>query len=353
MTCSRLSLLAIAMLGLSAPRIVGAQDYVGRIVKLRLTEGPYAGGFRQQANDARLNWYFANLGLLALCEERPDLVQPYLDLYLSKVDGRTGTIRDVADLGTGALQRSDSDDSYAATILSLATKYRASPGGGRWWARNRVRLKEIARLVLLDFQKPSGLVPSFANADPRTVAYLMDNCEVYRGLDDLSRALEADRDPDAKSYAEAADRVARGVAGLFDEGRLSFRHADVGGADTFYPRRAAQVFPEVFEVPLGDAARTRSRYAAAWRSLNAGGAAGEPRDRWEEGEVPDGSLGGYPWMVLGYAAVKRGETGVAKTQLVFFARRSGQPDPPPPYTAIQELGWAARAASLLNVPKDR
>lgn len=53
MTRSRLSLLAIAMLGLSAPRIVGAQDYVGRIVKLRLTEGPYTGGFRQQANDAR------------------------------------------------------------------------------------------------------------------------------------------------------------------------------------------------------------------------------------------------------------------------------------------------------------
>lgn len=353
MTCSRLSLVAIAMLGLSAPRIVGAQDYVGRIVKLRLTEGPYAGGFRQQANDARLNWYFANLGLLAVCEQRPDLVQPYLDLYLSKVDARTGTIRDVADLGTGALQRSDSDDSYAATFLSLAMKYRASPDGGRWWGRNRLRLKEIARLVLLDHQKPSGLVPSFANADPRTVAYLMDNCEVYRGLADLSRVLEADRDPDAKSFAEAAGRVSEGIAGLFDEGRLSFRQADVDGADTFYPRRAAQVFPEVFEVPLGDAALTRSRYAAAWRSLNAGGAAGEPRDRWEEGEVPDGSLGGYPWMVLGYAAVKRGETGIARTQLASFARRSDQPDPPPPYTAIQELGWAARAALELKVTKDR
>ncbi len=353
MSHARLSLVAIAVLGLPASPNLGAQDYVGRIVKLRLTEGPFAGGFRQQANDARLNWYFANLGLLAVCEGRPDLVEPYLNLYLSKVDARTGTIRDVADLGTGALQRSDSDDSYAATFLSLATKHRASPGGGRWWGRNRVRLKEIARLVLLDFQKPSGLVPSFANPDPRTVSYLMDNCEVYRGLADLSRALEADRDPDAKSFAEAAGRVSEGIAGLFDEARQSFRHADVGGADTFYPRRAAQVFPEVFEVPLGDAARTRARYAAAWGSLNAGGAAGKPRDRWEEGEVSDGSLGGYPWMVLGYAAVKRGEGGVARTQLASFARRSSQPDPPPPYTAIQELGWAARAASALRVPKDR
>ena len=75
MSHARLSLLAIAVLGLPAPPDVGAQDYVGRIVKLRLTEGPYAGGFRQQANDARLNWYFANLGLLAVCEERPDLVR--------------------------------------------------------------------------------------------------------------------------------------------------------------------------------------------------------------------------------------------------------------------------------------
>src|SRR5947209_5929228 len=111
MSHARLSLVAIAVLGLPAPPDVGAQDYIGR---------------------------------LAVCGERPDLVQPYLDLYLSRVDARTGTIRDVADLGTGALRRSDSDDSYAATFLSLATKYRASPGGGRWWARNRVRLKEVA-----------------------------------------------------------------------------------------------------------------------------------------------------------------------------------------------------------------
>ena len=117
-------------------------------------------------------------------------MEPYLDLYLSRVDARTGTIRDVADLGTGALQRSDSDDSYAATFLSLATKYRASPGGGRWWGRDRVRLKEIARLVLLDFQRPVGAGPELREPRPRTVAYLMDNCEVYRGLTDLSRALE-------------------------------------------------------------------------------------------------------------------------------------------------------------------
>ena len=351
MSHARVSFLAFFVLGLPAPRIVSDQDFVGRIVKLRLTEGPYAGGFRQQANDARLNWYFANLGLLAICDERPDLVEPYLNLYLSKVDGRTGTIQDVADLGTGALQRSDSDDSYAATFLSLTARHRASPGGERWWVQNRAKLKEIARRVLLDFQKPSGLVPSFANSDPGTVAYLMDNCEVYRGLEDLSRALEADRDPDAKFYAEAADRVARGVVGLFDEARQSFRNADIMGAETFYPQRAAQVFPEVFGVPLGDAARTRLRYSAAWKSLNAGRVPGKPRDLWEEGEVSDGSLGGYPWMVLGHAAVQRGEIGVAKTQLAFFARRSVQPNPPSPYTAIHELGWAARVASLLKLPK--
>ena len=101
MSHARVSFLAFFVLGLPAPRIVSDQDFVGRIVKLRLTEGPYAGGFRQQANDARLNWYFANLGLLAICDERPDLVESYLNLYLSKVDGRTGTIQDVASLSIG------------------------------------------------------------------------------------------------------------------------------------------------------------------------------------------------------------------------------------------------------------
>ena len=181
----------------------------------------------------------------------------------------------------------------------------------------------------------------------------MDNCEVYRGLADLARTLEADHDPDAKSYAEAADRVARGVVGLFDETRQSFRNADIVGAETFYPQRAAQVFPEVFGVPLGNPARTRLRYAAAWKSLNAAKVPGKPRDLWEEGEVSDGSLGGYPWMVLGFAAVQRGKPGVAKTQLAFFARRSVQPNPSPPFTAIHELGWAARVEALLKIPQDR
>ena len=353
MSRAPLSVLAIAGLWLPAPRFVHAQDFVWRIVELRVTEGPYAGGFRQQENDSRLNWYFANLGLLAVCDERPDLVQPYLDLYLSKVDGRTGTIRDVADLRSGALRRSDSDDSYAATFLSLAAKHRASPGGERWFGRNRAKLKEIARLVLLDFQKASGLVPSFADPDIRTVAYLMDNCEVDCGLADFSAALEAEGDPDARIYAEAADRVAGGVAGLFDEGDQSFRNADAAGATTFYPRRAAQVFPEVFGVPLGDAARTRARYEAAWKSLNAARAPGGGRDRWEEGSVSDGSLGGFPWMVLGYAAAGRGEAGMAKTQLAYYAGRLDRPDPPPPFAAIHELGWAARAATLLGAPKGR
>ena len=332
---ARLSLFAIAVLGLTAPPIVGAQDFIGRIAKLRLTVGPYAGGFRLQENDARLNWYFANLGLLAACDERPDLVQPYLDLYLSKVDGRTGTIRDVADLETGALQRSDSDDSYAATFLSLATKYRGSPGGRRWWGRNRVKLKEIARLVLLDFQKPSGLVPSFANPDPqhRRVPHGQ-----LRGLSrpggPLAGAGGRSRPRREILRRGGGSREPRAIAGLFDEGGQSFRHADVG--------RGGYLLP-----PAGGAGLPRGLRASRWGTrlapardtrppggaLNAGRVPGAPRDRWEEGEVLDGSLGGYPWMVLGYAAVKRGERGVARTQLASFARRSGLPDPPPPFTA--------------------
>ena len=74
-------------------------DAVAEIKALRILSGPYAGGY-ELAPNGRLNWYFANLGLLPLVPmlSAPDLetyVLPYLNLYLVSTDPATSTISDI------------------------------------------------------------------------------------------------------------------------------------------------------------------------------------------------------------------------------------------------------------------
>ena len=139
--------------------------------------------------------------------------------------------------------------------------------------------------------------------------------------------------------------MAQGIAGLYDPAQGAFRVADIPAASTFYPLRAAQAYPEVFGVPLGDEAQTQRMYDAAWQFMNATG------ERWETGEVKDGSLGGYPWMVLGYAAAKHGDYERAVTQNNYLAGQLRQPAPRPQCTAVQELGWSMMTLDLLAAAK--
>jgi hypothetical protein len=256
---------------------------------------------------------------------------------LNHVDPKTGTIQDF-NLATSQGSQADSDDSYAATFLSLAVRYRQIANNRAWWARNVTTMKTLARQVLLQSQKKSGLV-RVRVADKNSAAYLMDNCEVYRGLKDFAKTLREDNDPDAAKFEAAAAGVAKGIATLFDEETQSFRISDVPWAPTFYPDRVGQVFPQYFGVPLGSPAETQRKYDAAWKYLNANA------DAWEVGTLTDSndkSLGGFPWMLLGAVATKRGDAARVQKQLDNLRGQLSQSPPPAPATAIQELGFALR-----------
>jgi hypothetical protein len=82
-------------------------------------------------------------------------------------------------------------------------------------------------------------------------------------------------------------------------------------------------------------------YDAAWNYLDAEG------ERWETGEVKDGSLGGYPWMVLDYTAAKRGDVARARAQFAYFSEELKKPSPRPQFTAVNELAWAAMTRQLI------
>lgn len=305
------------------------------IHRLRIENGRYAGSYALMLNDLRSDWYFTNLGLIAVCDSYPRETAQYLSLYVRNVDPKRLTIDRLQDYRAGRKVRSDSDDSYAATFISLAVRHREVAVDREWWMKNRGMVKKLAKDVILASQKPSGLVSNFVGQDG--VGYLQDNCEVYRALADLGQVLVEEKDPDATAVRDGAARVATGIAGLFNSSTNCFEVADIPGDRRFYPYRTGQVFPQVFQVPLGSEEETRRMYDLAYRFLNADG------EDWPNGRVNDDSLGGFPHMELGYAAAIRGDDVRARAQLKFFT--AGMK---PQFSSIHEVGWAIRAIDVLT-----
>ena len=73
-----------------SPAVGGVLNAVDAIKALRIPTGPYAGAYEIAPNGLS-NWYFTNLGLIAIVQylDGPSLdtyIRSYLDLYLSKLE---------------------------------------------------------------------------------------------------------------------------------------------------------------------------------------------------------------------------------------------------------------------------
>lgn len=306
----------IAHAAMAAPRI----NVVAAIKALRIPSGPWAGGY-QIAPAGRLNWYFINLGLLPVVQllSPADLdlyVRQYLDLYL-RTARADGTIEDVnftsgvATSGTYAMIPSDSDDSYAATLLTLANRYLRASQNWNWWDANKAQLKLMAYKNLAMMAKPSGYTSVFQAPRNQTnnIGYLMDNCEAYRGFRDFASLLRERGEPEEATYYDSfATGIAWGIGQIgFDSQRGGFalgdhtRLAEV----SFYPGTTCQVFPQIFGVselsPYFDRAHQfLETYSPGWA---------------------DGRYDAFPWALLGFAAAKRGKLTQARTQLTLIEQK--------------------------------
>lgn len=320
-----------------------AIDVVAELKALRITAGPYAGGY-EIAPNGRLNWYFTNLGLLPLVQRlsAPDLelyIRSYLDLYLRNVSA-SSTIQDVnfpfgrANPTVFTLVPSDSDDAYASTFLSLAVRYVRASSNWTWWEANKAALKNIAYRNLALTAKASGLAAVFQapRSQTNSFGYLMDNCEGYRGLRDLAALLRSRSELiDANYYDRLASNVALGLVNqCFNSTAKAFAPSD-GNQPTsavFYPGTTCQIYPQAFGL-----VELASLFSYGWNTLNA------LSPGWETGKLDP-----YPWAILGYVAALRGETtlAVAKTRSVeqlFASNRS--------LVTINELGFYLRTQSVL------
>ena len=325
-----------------APLPAGGINAVAEIKALRIPTGAYAGAYEISPNGLS-NWYFTNLGLIAIVQylDGPDLdkyIRSYLDLYISKLAPNM-SIMDVhfpfgrANTSSFTLVLADSDDSYAATTLTLATRYLRASQNWAWWDKNKTKLKDMAYRNIAMAVKPNGLTSVFQSPRNQTnnAGYLMDNSEVYRGLRDFAAVLRERGDTaDAAYYDSFAKNIATAMMTLFSTTSNAFRMADLSTqTDTsFYPGTTCQVFPQVFGVT-----ECASCFDRAWNfmSINSPG--------WETGKLDP-----YPFAVLGFAAAKRGLTAIAKAQQTsieksFIANR--------PIVSINELGFYQRTKSVL------
>jgi len=163
--------------------------------------------------------YFANLALYGLAAWGCylDRVRDYLDWYLAHLEvpdryGIKGSVYDYLIDASGVEVSTfsyDSSDAYGATFLTLVRLYYEASSDIAWLNGHRQELELVAGAVLATLQR-DGL--TLARPDWR-VKYLMDNCEVYRGLSDYAWLLASgwQDGEQANRFETLAQRVKRAV----------------------------------------------------------------------------------------------------------------------------------------------
>jgi hypothetical protein len=217
---------------------------------LHIDDGPYAGAYRVAPGGA-VNWYFATTALLRLRRLPVPQTRAYLEAYLSHLDPYEG-IADVLPMSTGiyAPIAPDSEDAYAATLLSLAARYRIESHDDAWWRQRVGTLSSIAYAKLLTQFKADGLIRA-SRTD--ATGYLMDNVEDYTGLRMFADALRATQGTDAHYIASFVGPLGTAIHRLYDPTVQAFRWSDSDplGPLEPYPACAAQLFPQLFGVSSG------------------------------------------------------------------------------------------------------
>lgn len=325
------------------PPSTGGIDVIAAIKALRIPTGPFTGGY-EIAPNGRLNWYFAQLGLLPIVQflspaDLDTYIRVYLDLYLKNLS-TAATIDDInfpygrANTSVFTKVLSDSDDAYAATFLSLAVRYVRASGNWAWWEANKARIKTVAYRNLALPTKRNGLISVFQapRSETNSIGYLMDNCENYRGLRDLAGLLRERSDiSDANYYDLFATNTATAMGNvIYNTAGKAFTpsDADLVPTKTFYPGTTCQVYAHAFGV------NELSRFFdTAWSYLNT------QSPGWEDGRYDP-----YPWAILGYVAAMRGQRtqAVAKQTAIekLFSANRG-------LVTINELGFYQRTKSVL------
>lgn len=253
--------------------------------------------------------YFANSAAMALLEDTNShsLVERYLNWYLANMED-DGTIKDYHyDEDLNAKKASpDSEDAYAGSYLSLVAAYHKSTRKTSWVKNNLSLIKKAANCIV-NLTDRDDL--TFALASYR-VKYLMDNCEVYRGLADFATLLDYLGDQEASFFEARAKAVAAAIERYLWNSRSTRYYPSKPGwwlkpgvnIKKFYPDATCQVFPALYGLikPGSD------RGIQLYELFNS------HHPDWVTIKPPD-----YPWVILGYYASLHGDYKRAYEKLRF------------------------------------
>jgi len=278
-----------------------------------LVPGHKADGAIRNYNDQ--GWvvpYFANFAAIALLEEPHayDRVERYLNWYLTNLEDN-GTIKNYHyDTELNAKKTTpDSEDAYAGTYLSLVAAFCKKTRNMQWPQSNLPALKKIAGW-LLKLTDHDGLTFVMTGS---AVKYLMDNCEVYRGLSDFAWLLNELGDPEAAFFESRAKAVALGVERQLWNRRKKYYHPSKTGwwwrpcvnLKKFYPDATCQLFPALYGIIAADSDRGTNLYELFNRY----------HPNWLEIKPPE-----FPWTILGYCAALQGDYQRAYDKLRYVRR---------------------------------
>jgi hypothetical protein len=314
---------------------------------------------RQQLSDGAILYgtneiqpYFANVAATGLVADRSQLrrVRAWMNWYVVHLNrrdrwGLSGTIYDYRyahGLET-TLRTADSVDSYAATFFTLARAlYDTGDPLSQAYVLSIRPALETMGAMLPHVTQHDGMTIALPNYP---IAYLMDNCEVHRGLSDLA-SLErpAFRDPRAAAAHEAQARAsAAGIATLWSAAHATYDSAkqEPHGPSihstwtTWYPDATAQLFPAL----QGVIPAASPRAAALWSAF------GTAWPQWDG--LVNGDSAGYPWALVGETALIMGDRSQAATFAGSVRQRFAQAGFPYPWYDA-EAGWYVRMLAGLE-----
>jgi hypothetical protein len=329
-------------------------EEAGWISRLQMESGAvpmYSAPISAHHNQYKVTPYFSHFGLLGLLEkpESAPVVRKYMDWYFDHMNRTAtpttpaGSVFDYlieADRQTEVATRDfDSTDSYASTFLNVLRKYAEVTSDITYLREHRDDIFLIADAMIATKQN-DGL--TWAKPDYR-LKYLMDNSEVFSGLQDMEwLCLKVFRDDQASAfYRKHKEDVYAGIEnGLWSGPHNAYAYAKSEDGSLLYPdwtRFYADATAQLFPIWTGVLPAGSERAKQLYDTFN------QHHPRWPVLEKPDS----FPWALIAYTAAIMGDrtrTGqfLTAVKIVYIDR-----DHPWPWY-VMESGITMLMTSLLK-----
>lgn len=281
------------------------------------------GALTYNPGGSRICPYFSTYAAIGLLTrpgaQNEKVVKEYMDWYIGKLNGnvnpKTGGVEIPGSIYDYQISNGDeitagtydSVDSYAANFLILAEKLMDISAENEAWLKERSsKLNLIASAMIACIDSPGNNVPEDFSPDDNdylTVAsyvypakYLMDNCEVNRGLLAAKRLQDKGVITDSVDYQFYMEENAKGIESqLWNNG--TYKWIDQPGCKTnwnnFYADAVAQLTP----VMMGIIKAGDSRAKSLWEEFN------KHYGQWSSGY----NYSDFPWVFICFGAASMGD----------------------------------------------